>query len=230
MPKFFIAFILVAIFSFARAQSFSYSGAPVFIPDANPAAKVGAPITVAGLARPIQHVTISIDGSTCTNAPGATTVGLDHTFIFDLALTVRSPNGTEVIVANRIGNDGNNLCQVLFDDSAAASIQSVNNANAPFTGVYKPFEALSTFAGEIGNGVWTLQAQDFSAADTGNIRAWTINITQVPPPLVQPTAIPTLSELGLIFLSSLVALAGAARARHLHFFARKDRSYSNESH
>ena len=57
---------------------------------------------------------------------------------------------------------GNNFCQTVLDDeSAGASIQTVVSANAPFTGSYKPNQALSGFDGEVGNGTWNLGAQDF---------------------------------------------------------------------
>jgi len=168
----------------AAPVSFSYTGPAVAIPDAadlsgsNPGAEVGASIAVSGLAGAVAHVAMSIDGATCTNAAGATTVGIDHSFVNDLRLTLRSPAGTRVLVVNNTDGSGNNFCQVVLDDaSPGPSIQSVVTANAPFTGTYTPNAPLAAFIGEAANGSWTLLAQDFFSSDTGNIRAWTVTIT-----------------------------------------------------
>lgn len=169
----------------AAAQTFSYSGPPVAIPDGadlsgnNPGAQVGAPITVSGVAEPVASLTMSIDGTTCSTIAGATTVGLDHSFVSDLQLTLEAPSGTQVLVINETDGSGNNFCQTVLDDaSAGPPIQSVASGDAPFTGSFTPNAPLAGFTGEGANGNWTLLAQDFFAFDTGNIRAWTLNITQ----------------------------------------------------
>lgn len=130
--------------SSAVAASFSYSGPPVPIPEAadlsgaNPGAQVGAPITVSGLTQPVGKVVISIDGTACTDAPGATTVGIDHTFVSDLVLTLRAPDGTEVVIGQWADGGGNNLCQVVFDDAeAAATDRSVGQC-----AIHRPLPAL----------------------------------------------------------------------------------------
>ncbi|MBN9427044.1 MAG: IPTL-CTERM sorting domain-containing protein [Burkholderiales bacterium] len=203
--------------SSAVAASFSYSGPPVPIPEAadlsgaNPGAQVGAPITVSGLTQPVGKVVISIDGTACTDAPGATTVGIDHTFVSDLVLTLRAPDGTEVVIGQWADGGGNNLCQVVFDDAEAAQLLTVPSVNAPFTGRYRPFSPLSAFAGRPANGTWTLLAQDFFSEDTGSIRAWSIDITSAQ--ASAPTPVPTLSEWALIGLSSLMAAIAVARVR-----------------
>uniref|UniRef100_A0A1A7GEI0 Filamentous haemagglutinin outer membrane protein n=1 Tax=biofilter metagenome TaxID=1070537 RepID=A0A1A7GEI0_9ZZZZ len=177
---------LLACCAWANAASFSYTGPAVPIPDGadlsgnNPGAAVSAPITVSGLTQPIAKVTMSIDGQTCTATAGATTVGIDHTFVNDLRISLRSPAGTTVVVIQNTDGSGNNLCQVVLDDdSSGPSIQTVVTASAPFTGNYTPNAPLSAFMGEDANGVWALQAQDFFSQDTGSIRAWTINITEM---------------------------------------------------
>jgi subtilisin-like proprotein convertase family protein len=191
-----------------EAQSFSYAGPPVPIPDAVdpvPGAEVGAVISVAGVLLPIFKVTVSIDGTECSTDPGSTTVGLDHTFVSDLRLTLQSPSGTRVVIINNTDGSGNNFCQVVLDDTAAVSIQAVASANAPFTGTWKPATPLSAFSHENANGNWILLAQDFFGQDTGSIRAWTINITDL-----SAAPIPTLSEWGMILMCGLMALIGLA--------------------
>src|SRR5262249_44892290 len=118
------------------------------------------------------------DGSACTNSPGATTVGIEHTFIGDLKLTLTSPSSTDVLAIDRADGAGNNLCQTFLDDeSSGPSIQSVTTSSAPFTGSFTPNQRLSAFDGEDANGTWHLQAQDFSKQDTGNIRAFSVLLT-----------------------------------------------------
>lgn len=163
--------------------TFSYVGPPVPIPDGadlsgnNPGAPAIASLPVAGVG-PIFDIDFRIDGTACSATVGSTTVGIDHTFVNDLELTLRSPNGTAVKIINNTDGSGNNLCQVLLDDeSAGPSIQSVVTAQAPFTGSFTPNAALSAFDGEDPNGNWQLEVQDFFSADTGNIREFSLIIT-----------------------------------------------------
>ena len=169
--------------------TFSYSGAPVAIPDGTgaevPGPPVDATLNVSGVGGPIGDINLSINGTTCSTTAGSTTVGLDHTFVGDLVLTLISPTNTQLVVINRLsngggGNSGNNFCQVVLDDSAGTTIQSQLAAAAPFTGSFQPNAPLSVFNGQNPNGTWTLRAQDFFVGDTGNIRAWSLNITACP--------------------------------------------------
>ena len=161
--------------------TFTYAGAPVPIPD-SPGANTPGPTAIAtlpvsGFTGGIYKVVMSIDGSACSATAGSTTVGIDHTFVNDLQITLRSPSGTPVLVINRTDGGGNNFCQTVLDDAGGSSIQGVPTASAPFTGTFSPNAPLSTFNGEDPNGNWTLEAVDFFAADTGNIRAFSVTIT-----------------------------------------------------
>ena len=162
----------------------SYGGAAVPIPDgtgltgATPGALTPVPLAVSGVTGGIWDLDLRIDGATCSNAIGSTTVGIDHTFVNDLQISVQSPAGTTVMAIANTDGSGNNFCQTLLDDeSAGPSIQSVISTNAPFTGTYTPNDALSAFDGEAANGTWNLLAQDFFGGDTGNVRAFSLVIT-----------------------------------------------------
>lgn len=164
--------------------TFSYTGPAVPIPDAgdlsgtNPGAPAIATLPVTGVVGNIFDVNFSIDGTACSTTAGSTTVGLDHTFVSDLKLTLISPTGTPVLVINNTDGSGNNFCQTLLDDEGGGpSIQSVLSGNAPFTGNFTPNAPLSTLWGEAPNGNWQFQAQDFFSGDTGNIRAFSVIIT-----------------------------------------------------
>lgn len=166
----------------------SYTGPPVAIPDGlgaeSPGAAVTATLAVAQTGQ-VGKVVFRFDGTTCTNTAGATTVGLDHTFVGDLVIDLIDPTGTTVRIINRItngggGNSGNNFCQTVLDDSSAgASIETALAASAPFTGSWKPNSPLAAFNGDTISGTWTLRVQDFFVGDTGNIRAWSLNIVPV---------------------------------------------------
>jgi len=158
---------------------FAYGGAPVLIPLGNPVG-VDVPFEVSGFDGTIAKLKFNIDGQTCSIAVGATTVGIDHSWAGDLILSLRSPSGRTVTVMSEPGgpfNSGNNFCQTVLDDDAPDSINNVTAAQNPFTGTFSPFSPLAAFAGDTANGTWTLHAQDLVAADTGSVRAFSIDIS-----------------------------------------------------
>jgi hypothetical protein len=157
----------------------SYTGPPVLIP-ANLATTINIPIVVSGLSAPVNNLNFSFDGGSCTNAPGATTVGLDHTWVGDLIITLTSPQGATVTLMNQPGgalNNGRNFCNTVLDDSATALIQAITPAGAPYTGSFKPASPLAAFNGQNGNGTWTLTITDVFPLDGGNVRAFSLVFT-----------------------------------------------------
>jgi subtilisin-like proprotein convertase family protein len=159
----------------ATATTFAYAGAPIPIPDASPAgASVVIPVTGIGYAA---NLTFSIDGASCSTDDGATTVGIDHTFVSDLVGTLTNPGGQVARLFVRAGGGGNNLCQVVFDDAAAAPFASVTSADAPFTGIWQPADALATLRTAPVDGNWTFTAVDTTGADTGSVRSVSLHVT-----------------------------------------------------
>jgi uncharacterized repeat protein (TIGR01451 family) len=178
--------------------TFSYAGPVVPIPDGTgatgtvPGAPAIATLAVAGVTGNVYDVNFQIDGTACSAVAGSTTVGLDHTFVNDLELTLRSPSSSTALVVDNTDGSGNNFCQTALDDeSAGPSIQSVVTANAPFTGSFIPNAPLSGFDGQAANGNWEFQAQDFFGQDTGNIRAFSVVITPAVCDAAAPGAIVT---------------------------------------
>lgn len=156
----------------------SYADSAVAIPDGD-LTGIDIPLAVASTG-PLARVRFSIDGTMCTTQEGATTVGIDHTWVGDLKLTLRSPAGTTVTLMDAIGgpnNSGNNLCQTVLDDSAPSSIEAVTALEAPYSGVYQPASPLSAFSGDEASGTWTLHVSDSFPADPGNVRAFSIETT-----------------------------------------------------
>jgi subtilisin-like proprotein convertase family protein len=159
----------------ATATTFAYGGPPVPIPDANETgASVTIPVAGVGYA---SRLTFSIDGATCSTATGATTVGLDHSFVGDLVGTLTGPGGTPATLFSRAGGSGNNLCQVVFDDAAAQPFASLTSARAPFTGTWRPAEPLVPFLSAPVDGDWKFTVVDTAARDTGTIRAVSLHVS-----------------------------------------------------
>ena len=77
----------------------------------------------------------------------------------------------------RDGGGGNNLCQTVFDDSAAVPFSLAVSANAPYTGSWLPEDPLAPLLSEPVDGDWTFKVVDAARADTGSIRAVSLHIT-----------------------------------------------------
>ncbi|HTR03957.1 MAG TPA: S8 family serine peptidase [Thermoanaerobaculia bacterium] len=164
--------------------TFSYTGPAVAIPDGiddsgtAPGAPAFANLSVSGLGSGIEKVELRIDGALCNTTAGSTSVGIDHSYVSDLRITLRSPSGTAVEVIHNTGGSGNNFCQTLLDDeSSGENIESVVETQAPFSGSFLPNAALAAFNGEPADGTWQLEAQDFFQQDTGHIRSFSLIIT-----------------------------------------------------
>jgi uncharacterized repeat protein (TIGR01451 family) len=176
----------------------SYAGAVLPIPDGGnppgalnefPGTPAVAPVVVSGVSGRVAKLTFSLDGTVCTTAAGATTVGVDHTFVNDLSFDLESPQGTTMRLISRVDFGGHNFCQVaLDDDTPNPSIQTVTSSQAPFTGTWQPNVPLAAFKGEDPNGTWNLIAVDHFGQDTGNVRAFSLVITPASCPALVPLA------------------------------------------
>jgi subtilisin-like proprotein convertase family protein len=165
------------------ARAYAYAGPAVAIPDNQPAG-VQIPIAVTDFAGTIADLDVRFDGHTCTAAAGATGVGLTHTWVGDLVITLTSPWGTTVTLMNQPGGGGNagdNFCQTRLDDEGgAASIQTIAAAGAPFGGTFRAAGALSAFRGQNPNGTWVLTIKDVASQDVGTVRAFSVILTGAP--------------------------------------------------
>jgi len=108
-------------------------------------------------------------------------VGIDiqHGYVGDLVITLRSPTGTVIVLSRNNGLDGDAYAGTAFDDQALRSIAS---GAAPFTGRFKPQERLAAFNSESPEGIWTLTVEDTSPQDTGALNAWALEIETVNSP------------------------------------------------
>ncbi|CAN5810023.1 hypothetical protein BH11PLA1_BH11PLA1_21180 [soil metagenome] len=169
-------------------QTFSYAAPAVAIPDGT--GSVNTTLNIPALSGTLADVNFRIDGTSCSTTIGSTTVGISHTYVGDLILTLTSPAGTVVTLIDSLGNDtnsGNNFCQTLLDDGASLAIQDQTAAAAaPFTGTFRPATPLSALNGQDATGVWTLNVRDIFATDSGFVRRWSIILTPLNPVVCTP--------------------------------------------
>lgn len=98
---------------------------------------------------------------------------LAHTATGDVKVELVAPDGTAVVLVDGEDGSGDNFVDTVFADSATQSIQG---ASAPFTGTYRPEEALSALAGKDAQGQWKLRVTDKFGTDSGSLNAWGIDL------------------------------------------------------
>lgn len=107
-------------------------------------------------------------------------IDITHGWDADLIISL-SHAGRTVVLANRQGGSGGaDYTGTVFDDAASVAI-SAGYAYAPYTGSFRPEQALSAFAGLDAFGLWTLTVSDNEAGDSGTINRFGIAAT-VPEP------------------------------------------------
>lgn len=105
---------------------------------------------------------------------------ITHSYDADLVISL-SHAGTTVLLSNRQGGSGGaNYTGTVFDDQAAVAI-SAGFAYAPYTGSFRPEQALAAFIDKDVFGLWTLTVTDSEAGDDGRINRFGITAT-VPEP------------------------------------------------
>jgi subtilisin-like proprotein convertase family protein len=104
------------------------------------------------------------------------TLDITHTSMVDLDAYLFSPSGRQVKLFSADGGPNDNFQNLTFADDAARSIESLTAADHPFTGRWRPEEALSAFIGDELTGNWTLEIRDTAFADEGTLNSWSLNI------------------------------------------------------
>ncbi len=145
-------------------RAFAAGGLPLAIPD-DGTLRAELPVTTRGT---VHDVNVR--------------VRLDHTWLDDLELKLRHPNGTEVLLVPALSNFGENFGQgecgpdtqwTSFDDSATLLLR---NGRAPFVGNFRPAAPLSQLADTEMAGTWELLVTDVTSEDTGWLRCWELEI------------------------------------------------------
>ncbi len=128
------------------------------------------------------------------------TVDISHTWTNDLNLTLRSPDGTEVILVDREGGFRDDFRGTVFRADAQTSI---TKGRAPFRGTFRPEGDLESFRELAAEGAWTLDVSDRARHDGGSLNRWVLGLTTT---AVEPSAF----NVGLRILGGLTPNQQAA--------------------
>lgn len=138
------------------------------------------PVTVS-LANTIYNIPVTVSGIEATSLTGgmlkSVCINVSHAWDSDLILSLVSPQGTELILADQEGGSSDNFINTCFTDDAGTNI---TEGYAPFTGSYIPEGgSFDVFNGENPNGVWNLKAIDVYDADIGTVNSWSISFEEI---------------------------------------------------
>jgi len=109
-------------------------------------------------------------------------IDISHTWIRDLQIYLKAPDGTEVLIYDRScsgGTVGRVNINAIFDDAASSTV--CDAANPAISGITKPDNILSAFNSLSSLGDWTLKVVDNAAVDTGTLNNWSIELCQTNP-------------------------------------------------
>jgi len=124
-------------------------------------------------------------------------LNITHSYDADLVLTL-SHGGATVLLSNRNGGSGGaDYSDTLFDDSAALAIDA-GYAYAPYSGSFRPQQALAAFNGLDIFGDWTLSVRDMEAGDSGVLNSWRLVADVAPAAEVPEPASLALFGLGML--------------------------------
>ena len=133
------------------------------------------------LPRPIRDLTLTRSRITIEGTPGTVQdvdvmVNIEHTYTFDLEVTLVSPTGRRVTLFDNVGQEdflgrSMDFTNTVLDDEAGAGIAE---GEPPFTGRYRPQQPLSLMDGETLNGTWTLEIYDWADFDEGQLLDWSL--------------------------------------------------------
>ena len=117
--------------------------------------------------------TVNVTGITDAISDVNVTLSSNHTYFWDLEISLRHPDATSMLLSNHQCNNATaGGFNIVFDDSGVAAVCTGN----PVAGTYLPSQALSVFNGKPANGTWTLSAFDWYNGDTGSLNNFTVEI------------------------------------------------------
>ena len=110
-----------------------------------------------------------------------------HTWVGDLNITLRAPNGQTRDLTSGNGAGGDNILTFFVDGSTSVTSPQFL---APWSNLCASEQTLGTFGGSPTNGAWILEVADIATGDIGSLQGWGIrlnnNITGTETPSVIP--------------------------------------------
>jgi len=100
-------------------------------------------------------------------------VNISHTWIQDVVVQLRHPNGTTVTKVWDENCNGEDNLNIVFKDGAPSIVCA-----SPTTGTYSPAFPLNVFSGLNAYGEWTLEITDSENGDTGKLNNWYIEVCE----------------------------------------------------
>lgn len=148
------------------AQTFSGTGGP--IPDDGSTIVFDLPVS--GLPGSLDTSQFGIE-RICINAV--------HSWVADLSLQLRTPDGTLIPLVSGVGGDTDGFVNTCFSGNAD---QSIFDVWYPFTGEFRPFGDMGLVNnGQNPNGTWQLVILDtYAFADEGELLDWSITFGDNP--------------------------------------------------
>jgi subtilisin-like proprotein convertase family protein len=151
------------------------------------------PLTISATGTPTVNSTLTVSGlQGGILSLKVKTLAINHTYVGDLKVTLRSPANVDYILFDRPGvpasTNGcdNNHISALFDQAAtltSAQFESACNVSTaalppPYaiSGTYRPVTSFAGLVGTAPNGTWTLIVQDLAGGDGGSIEGWSLEI------------------------------------------------------
>jgi subtilisin-like proprotein convertase family protein len=136
-------------------------------------ASTDVPKAISASGTPMVTSTLSIPTSGTISDVNVLNLDIDHTYINDLRVKLKSPANTERILLNQICSDQDNIL-ISFDDESSNTYASIP---CPPNGVmHQPNQTLSPFDGENLAGTWTLTIEDVADQDGGTLQSWSIEV------------------------------------------------------
>ncbi len=102
---------------------------------------------------------------------------ITHSFDADLHVWLVAPDGRRVKLFGDVGGSGDGFSGTIFDDDAASGI---DEATAPFAGVFRPMEPLGALTGIDARGTWILEITDDANLDSGVLNSWYLVLDGAP--------------------------------------------------
>jgi gliding motility-associated-like protein len=120
---------------------------------------------------------ISVSGLSSSTFPSSVCLNITHTWVEDLDIFLRCPDGTLLELSTDNGGSGDNYTNTCFNLTSAVNITS---GAAPFnnaSGYLPEGGSLSSLNGCNMNGIWSLIVKDDASLISGTLQNWTITFT-----------------------------------------------------